>query len=543
MDATTQSVRSGAFLEAPPETCFTPEQFTPEERQMGETTERFVREQIAPQVRLIEHNTPRAMRDLLVDSAMLGLLGIDVPEEYGGLGLPKTVSALITEKTALEPSFAVSHAVHTSVGSLPILLFGTATQAQQYLPPLTRGELIGAYALTEPEAGSDALSARTRAERHDHHYLLNGNKIWITNAGFADLFIVFARVEGERFTAFIVPRDAPGFIVEREEHKLGLHGSSTCRIVLEQVPVPVENRLGEEGQGAYVALYTLNIGRFKIGAAALGLAKEAWRIGSEYAQVRKQFGRAIIEFDLVWRKLARGQVMLFVIESALYRLAGDLERTFAQGDGLPYEARQEAWRHASALFAAECALIKVAATEMLHQIVDDALQIHGGYGFSEEYPIARLYRDTRVNRIYEGTNEINRLNLVERLLYMRRKGLWSPSRTEPQDTESVEGVLASLRWLAGRAFQSLESFTEPPQVFIEPLADALIALYLLDSAHHRAQKTGQASHQHAVQLFTEWVRRQLSGWWADLEPLVGAPRLRPMPKPTAPLYEAVWRGR
>lgn len=543
MDATTQPVRSGAFLEAPPETCFTPEQFTPEERQMGETTERFVREQIAPQVRLIEHDTPRAMRDLLVDSAMLGLLGIDVPEEYGGLGLPKTVSALITEKTALEPSFAVSHAVHTSVGSLPILLFGTAAQAQQYLPPLTRGELIGAYALTEPEAGSDALSARTRAERHDHHYLLNGNKIWITNAGFADLFIVFARVEGERFTAFIVPRDAPGFIVEREEHKLGLHGSSTCRIVLEQVPVPVENRLGEEGQGAYVALYTLNIGRFKIGAAALGLAKEAWRIGSEYAQVRKQFGRTIIEFDLVWRKLARGQVMLFVIESALYRLAGDLERTFAQGDGLPYEARQEAWRHASALFAAECALIKVAATEMLHQIVDDALQIHGGYGFSEEYPIARLYRDTRVNRIYEGTNEINRLNLVERLLYMRRKGLWSPSRTEPQDTESVEGVLAFLRWLAGRAFQSLESFTEPPQVFIEPLADALIALYLLDSAHHRAQKTGQASHQHAVQLFTEWVRRQLSGWWADLEPLVGAPRLRPTPKPTAPLYEAVWRGR
>ncbi|CUU11039.1 hypothetical protein GBSOP10_10935 [Armatimonadetes bacterium GBS] len=540
MDATTQPVRSGAFLEAPPEACFTPEHLTPEDRQMGEATERFMREQVAPQVRLIEHNAPHAMRDLLGDSALLGLLGIDVPEEYGGLGLPKTTSALITEKTALEPSFAVSHAVHTSVGSLPILLFGTESQAQQYLPLLTRGELIGAYALTEPEAGSDALSARTRAERHDQHYLLNGNKIWITNAGFADLFIVFAKVDGERFTAFLVPRSAPGFIVEREEHKLGLHGSSTCRIVLEQVPVPVENRLGEEGQGAYVALYTLNIGRFKIGAAALGIAKEAWRIGYEYAQVRKQFGRPIVEFDLVWRKLARGQVMLFVVESALYRLAGDLERAFAQGYGLPYDARQGAWRAASALFAAECALIKVAATEMLHQIVDDALQIHGGYGFSEEYPIARLYRDTRVNRIYEGTNEINRLNLVERLLYMRRKGLWSPNLTEPQDAESVEGVLTTLRWLAGRAFQSLESLAEPPQVFVEPLADALIALYLLDSAHYRAQRTGQALHRHAVQLFAEWVRRQLSGWWADLEPLVGAPHFIPTPRNTAPLYEAVW---
>lgn len=542
MDATAQTSGSGAFLESAPTACFIPEQFTAEARQMGEATERFVREQVAPQVRRLEHGSPQAMRDLLVESARLGLLGIDIPAEYGGLSLPKTTSALITEKTALEPSFAVSHAVHTSVGSLPILLFGTESQAQSYLPRLTEGTLIGAYALTEPEAGSDALAGRTRAERKANHYCLNGSKIWITNAGFADLFVVFARVEGERFTAFLVPRHLSGFTVEREERKLGLHGSSTCRIVLENVCVPLENRLGEEGEGAYVALYTLNLGRFKIGAAALGLAREVWRMGREYAQTRKQFGRPIIEFDLVWRKLARGKVLQFVLESALYRLAGDLEQGFARGEGQPYAVRQQAWRAASAQFAGECALIKVAATEALHQIVDDCLQIHGGYGFSEEYPIARLYRDTRVNRIYEGTNEINRLNLVDRLLVMRRKGLWGPVSMEPTDVESVEGVLAALRWLTGRVFVALEAQDTVPQVVVEPLADALIALYLLDSAHYRARVTQEDSHWHAVAFFTEWVRRQLSGWWADLAYWVGRDPLPVVPVALAPLYEAVWDG-
>ncbi len=542
MDATTQPVRSGAFLEASPEQCFIPEQLTAEDRRMGEAVERFVREQVIPFVARIEYGHARELRDILVDSAMLGLLGIDVPTEYGGLGLPKTTSALITEKTALQPSFAVSHAVHTSVGSLPILLFGTPEQAQTYLPKLTSGEMMGAYALTEPEAGSDALAGRTRAERKDDNYILTGNKIWITNAGFADLFVTFAKVDGERFTAFLVPRRTPGFVVERDEHKLGLHASSTCRIVLDRVSVPTANRLGEEGEGAHVALYTLNIGRFKIGAAAIGIGREVWRIGNDYAHERRQFGRPIVEFDLVWHKLAWAKAMLSVIESALYRLAGDLESAFAQGYGQDYSARQQAWQRASAHYASECALIKVASTEVLHRVVDDALQIHGGYGFSEEYPIARFYRDTRVNRIYEGTNEVNRLNLVERLLYGRRHSVWTPCLAQVDLEPTVEATLATLRTLAGKAFIALEGYAEPPQAFVEPLADLVTALYLLDSAYLRAKATGSPFHQAVLAFYHEQVRRQLGGWSADLSALTGEAPLAPVPQPLAPLYEAVWQA-
>ncbi|MCS6923855.1 MAG: acyl-CoA dehydrogenase family protein, partial [Fimbriimonadales bacterium] len=508
MEATTR--HTGAFLMRTPDAIFTPEQFDAESRQMAEATERFVREQVMPYVKRLEHGEPAQMREILIDSAMLGLLGIDVPPEFGGLGLSKPTSALITEKTALQPSFAVSHAVHTSVGSLPLLLFGNEEQQRRYLPKLTAGEYIGAYALTEPEAGSDALGGRTRAERRGDTYYLTGNKIWITNAGFADLFVTFAKVEGERFTAFLVER-SPGLLVEREEHKLGLHGSSTCRVVFDGVAVPLANRLGEEGEGAHVALYTLNLGRFKIGAAACGIAREAWRLGHNYAAERKQFGRPIIEYPLVWRKLAWGATLMYMVESAVYRLADDLEQAFQQAGA----DRQRVWRDAAAHYAAECALIKVAATETLHQVVDDALQIHGGYGFSEEYPIAALYRETRVNRIYEGTNEINRLNLVERLLYMHGKGVWLPIRTAERATDTVEATLATLRSLTGNALTALSGHAELPQHLVEPLADALIALYLLDSGFVRARQTQNAGHQAMLALYHEHVRRQLSGWSAD----------------------------
>ncbi len=528
---------TGAFLIETPAEMFTPEQFDAESRQMAEATERFVREQVAPYVKRLEHGEPTQMREILIDSAMLGLLGIDVPTEFGGLELPKTTSALITEKTALQPSFAVSHAVHTSVGSLPLLLFGTEAQQQHYLPKLTSGEYIGAYALTEPEAGSDALAGRTRAERKGDAYAITGNKIWITNAGFADLFVTFAKVDGERFTAFLVER-GPGLLVEREEHKLGLHGSSTCRVVFDRAQVPASNRLGEEGEGAYVALYTLNLGRFKIGAAALGIAKEAWCIGRDYAAERKQFGRPILEYPLMWRKLSWGATLMYAVESALYRLAADLEHAFrAEG-----ASRQSVWRAAAAQYAAECALLKVAATEMLHQVVDDALQIHGGYGFSEEYPIAGLYRDTRVNRIYEGTNEVNRLNLVERLVYARRKELWTPTPTAEPTTDTVDATLATLRSLTGAALNALQTQPEPPQELVEPLADALIGLYLFDSAYARARQTHNPAHEAMLALYHEYVRRQLAGWSADLGALTGKPPISVTPQPLAPLYEAAWQA-
>ncbi|MCS7273647.1 MAG: acyl-CoA dehydrogenase family protein [Fimbriimonadales bacterium] len=533
MEATAR--HTGAFLMRTPEAIFTPEQFDAESRQMADATERFVREQVMPYVKRLEHGEPAQMREILVDSAMLGLLGIDVPQEFGGLGLPKTTSALITEKTALQPSFAVAHAVHTSVGSLPLLLFGNEEQQRRYLPKLTSGEYIGAYALTEPEAGSDALAGRTRAKRKGDHYIITGNKIWITNAGFADLFVTFAKVDGERFTAFLVER-APGVLVEREERKLGLHGSSTCRVVFDRVEVPATNRLGEEGEGAYVALYTLNIGRFKIAAAAVGVAKEAWRLGYDYAVERKQFGRPIIDYPLVWRKLARNATMLFAVESALYRLADDLEHAFT-ANGTPPQA---VWRKAAAHYAAECALLKVAATEMLHQVVDDSLQIHGGYGFSEEYAIAGLYRDTRVNRIYEGTNEINRLNLVDRLVYALRKGIWTPVEGHTDATDTPEATLATLRTLTGSALRAIEPHPEPPQAFVEPLAEALIALYLLESAYLRAQQTRNPAHQAMVALYHEQVRRQLAGWSADLAELTQMPPITVPTQPMAPLYEQVW---
>ncbi|MCS7209840.1 MAG: acyl-CoA dehydrogenase family protein [Fimbriimonadales bacterium] len=532
MEATVR--HTGAFLMETPPTIFTPEQFDAEARQMAETTERFVREQVMPYVKRLEHGEPAQMREILIDSAMLGLLGIDVPTEFGGLGLPKTTSALITEKTALQPSFAVSHAVHTSVGSLPILLFGNAEQQHHYLPKLTSGEYIGAYALTEPEAGSDALAGRTRAERRGDEYYITGNKIWITNARFADLFVTFAKVDGERFTAFLVER-GPGLLVEREEHKLGLHGSSTCRVVFDAVAVSAGRRLGQEGEGAHVALYTLNLGRFKIGAATLGIAKEAWQLGRNYAAERKQFGRPIIEYPLIWRKLVWGATLIYAVESATYRLADELEQAF-QANGAD---RQQTWRAAAAQYAAECALLKVAATEALHHIVDDALQIHGGYGYSEEYPIAALYRDTRVNRIYEGTNEINRLNLVDRLMHALQLGFWTPLSTRHTATDTVEATLQTLRSLTGSALHALSRFTEPPQELVEPLADALIALYLLDSAHARARQTNNPLHQAMVALYHEQLRRQVAGWSADLAELTGTPAIGVEPTPIAPLFEAV----
>lgn len=510
---------------------------------MADSAERFMREEVLPLVRRLEKQEPGLMRSLLQKAAALGLLGLDLPTRYGGLALPKTTTAFITERLGLEPSFSVSQGVHTSVACYPLLVFGTETQKAHYLPRLASGEWIGAYALTEPEAGSDALAGRTRAvlEPEGTHYRLSGTKMWITNAGFADLFVVFAKVDAQRFTAFLVERQLPGFQVEREEHKLGLKGSSTCRLTLQEVPVPLQNRLGEEGQGAYVALYTLNLGRFKIGASAVGLAKEAYRIAWEYAHERKQFGRPIIEFDLIRHKFANMYAQIYACESALYRLAGDLQSWFEPIRDEESDA-QAKYTQAVSELAAECALLKVAATEMLHYVVDEALQVHGGYGFSEEFPIAKLYRDIRVNRIYEGTNEINRINLIELLMKWVQRGLL---KVEAGGKGAEEGLFRQLRAIACEGLEVLASGAEetPPQWVVQPLADLLIALYLHESAYQRARQSGLAKHHAAVAILMEQTRRQLPGWLLDLGELL--PEAMPVPPPTTALhtlYGAWWES-
>lgn len=513
-------VHGGAFLQETIGTIFHPEQLGKEDRLMAETAERFVREQVIPLVPRLEHE-PGLMQHLLMEAGKLGLLGLDLPVRYGGLALPKTTSAFLAEKVALEPSFSVSHGVHTSVGCYPLLFFGTEHQRAQYLPAITSGEKIGAYALTEPEAGSDALAGRTRAVLDGSVYRLTGSKMWITNAGFAGLFIVFAKVDGERFTAFIVERDSPGLQIEREEHKLGLKGSSTCRITLENVPVPMENRLGEEGEGAYAALFTLNLGRFKIGTAATGLAKEVFRIARQYASERRQFGQPIADFEMIRQKFALNYARIYACESAAYRLAGDMETLFGGIDESDPQAQQR-YQQAAAEMAAECALIKVAATETLHQTVDDALQIHGGYGFSEEFPIARFYRDTRVNRIYEGTNEINRINLVERLLKLIQRGTLqlSVQNWPLEPLPDIPGLLTLLRTMGSQVLCSLHLQASFSQYLITPLADLLTSFYLLDSAYRRALQTKESSHYAAAALFQELTARSLNGWAIDLKGLV-----------------------
>jgi alkylation response protein AidB-like acyl-CoA dehydrogenase len=435
----------GAFLfeEAPSEPIMTPERLSAEARLMARTMEEFLRGEVLPCAARMEAGEPGLMADLLRRAGTLGLLGGAIPATYEGLELTKSALALLTERTGVYLSFAISLGVHSSVAALPLLMFGTPEQRRRYLPGLASGEILGAYALSEADSGSDALHARTRATPTPDGlgYRLAGAKMWTTNGGFADLFTVFAQVDGERFTAFLVPRDTPGLIVGREEHKLGLHGSSTRRLELQEAFVPHAQVLGEVGRGALPALYALNIGRFNIGVIALGAAKEALRLAAQYATQRRQFGQPIAQFGLVRQKLARMAAAIFLTESMIYRIAGAFDAAIEAGESSE-EDPAAALRAASEEYAIECSLIKFYSTEVLCNVVDEALQIHGGFGYSEEFPVARLYRDVRVFRIFEGTNEINRLAAVDQLLRRIRKGRLSLGDTT---TEAVDHAAGELR--------------------------------------------------------------------------------------------------
>jgi alkylation response protein AidB-like acyl-CoA dehydrogenase len=412
---TTKSVDGGSFLiaDATPEQTFTREDLSGAQQMFGRIAEDFMRAEVLPRDALIHAQNWPLTRELLLKAGELDLLRLDIPEAYGGLGLDKVSSAYVGEKIGVMPSFAGSLGAHTTIGTLPIVYFGNEEQKTRYLPRLASGELIAAYALTEPGSGSDALAARTKAtlSADGTHYILNGQKMWITNGGFADVFTIFAKVGGEKFTAFIVERDM-GVVSGREEPKLGLDGSSTTALILDNVRVPVENVLGAVGEGHKVAFNILNLGRLKLGTRNIGSAKQALTRAARYSVERQQFGRSIAEFGMIKQKLGEMAVRCYVGDAVVYRTLGDVDRAL---EAIPAEDTAQTLKTIES-FAIECSINKVWTSEALAFVVDEALQVYGGYGYSKEFPAERAYRDARITRIYEGTNEINRLIIPTRLL-------------------------------------------------------------------------------------------------------------------------------
>jgi alkylation response protein AidB-like acyl-CoA dehydrogenase len=494
----------GAFLirSLNPDDLFTPEDLSDEQRLFGRTAAEFMRNEVQPhEASLYAHDWTKT-RELLKKAADLDLLRLEIPEAYGGLGLDKVSAAYVGEHVAINPSFGGSLGTHTSIGTLPIVYFGTPAQKAKYLPRLASGELIGAYALTEPHSGSDALSAKTTARLTPEgtHYLLNGQKAWITNGGFADLFTVFAKVDGEKFTAFIVERGM-GVQSGPDEKKLGLDGSSTTVLMLDNVPVPVENVLGTIGEGHKVAFNILNLGRVKLGTRNSAGIRLALNQSIAYARERRQFGRAICEFGLVKQKLAEMTVRCFVSEAMVYRTLGDVDKALEAVD--PADAAGVL--KTIEAFAVECSINKVATSEALAYAVDEAVQVFGGNGYSREFPVERAYRDARITRIYEGTNEINRLIIPTRLL--KHAESWLTHEVTATATNSVleaeRQALGDVKRLgqtalatAARAFGAA---VRDQQEVLAQAADIILECYAIESAIGRAEKmTARGSERAAI---------------------------------------------
>lgn len=464
--ATNLSVSGGEFFAKTPDSIFTPESFSSDERLMIQAAEQFSRGEVLPVVEELDQQAEGLTPRLIRQAGELGFCGVDTPDAYGGLGLGKNVAARILEFLSLNGSFSVTVGITSGISQFGLVAFGSEAQKQQYLPRLTSGEWIGAYALSEPNSGSDALSATTRAELRGDKWILNGTKMWISNAKWADFFLVMAKIDGEKFSAFIVERDHPGVGISREEHKMGLKGSSTARLDLVDAEIPAENLLYEPGLGHHVAFNALNIGRFKLAAMSIGPARHAMELAAVYARDRRQFGRPISDFGLIRKKFAEMAARYFVAESMIYRTGAMIDEAFDTWAGDIAGNRKAAEE-----FAIECSACKVFATEAESMIVDEALQCFGGYGFTEEFPIARHYRDARVSRIYEGTNEINRIFLADRL---RRRGVL---------TSAGDSFISEL---AGRAMA-----TEPAnQIQLGALSDLVMLTYAEQSARLRAAQSG-----------------------------------------------------
>jgi alkylation response protein AidB-like acyl-CoA dehydrogenase len=412
---------AGFLIEPIPDDTFVPEDFSDEQRAMARSAEEFVDREVIPRLDEIQAKGPEVMPNLLRRAGELGLLAIEIPKEYEGLGLDKATAMLVSETAAKEASFSISWGAHTGIGSLPIVYFGTEAQRRHYLPRLATGEWLAAYALTEADSGSDALAAKTSAQREGDFWVLSGTKQFITNAGFADVFVVFAQVDGDQFSAFIVERSDPGVSTGPEEQKLGIKGSSTRQLILDSARMPADRLLGDIGRGHKIAFSILNVGRFKLGCGSAGAARECLLYSVGYARERVQFGKPIIEFGMIQRKLADMAARLYAAESIGYRTAGLMDAAFAEVPASGPD-REEGLRKVLEEYTVECSIVKVFGTECLDFVSDEALQILGGYGFLADYPIERHYRDSRINRIFEGTNEVNRLIIPSTVLKRAAQG-------------------------------------------------------------------------------------------------------------------------
>src|SRR6266478_2401299 len=523
-----QIVKGGAFLieERTTEDIFTPEDFTEEHRMIAETTRQFIDNEVAPHIDDLEHHDWKLARDLVKKAADLGLIGANIPEEYGGLGLDQTSGALVGENIGRCASFATTLGAESGIGLLPIIYFGTEAAKQKYLPKIASGELITAYALTEAGSGSDAMAAKAtaRLSTDGTHYILNGEKMFITNGGFADIFIVFAKVDGDKFSAFIVERQE-GLTAGAEEHKMGIKGSSTTPLILADAKAPLENLLGEVGKGHKIAFNTLNIGRFKLGAMCIGGMKLMLHESIRYANERQQFGKSISSFGAIKSKLGEMAIRSWVGEAMIYRTLGLIEAGLAAvGDSKDMDARLKAIEE----YAAECSIIKVALSEYCDYITDEMVQIYGGYGYSADYPAERAYRDTRINRIFEGTNEINRMLIPGRLMKAALSGrlallpaaqalmdeILSPSMASFDLDESLLATEQKLAQNAkkvalmtlGTAAQKYMMRLSEQQEILLGIADVIMDAYAMESAILRAQKLAASQGEAAAARYIDMTR-------------------------------------
>jgi alkylation response protein AidB-like acyl-CoA dehydrogenase len=507
--------RGGAFLisSVTPEEVFTPADLTDDQRLIGQTAEEFVAKEVVPNIPELEKHKEGLLAQMLKKAGEIGLLGGAIPESYGGAGLDKVSATILAEKLAGYASFAVSHGGHAGIGTIPIVYFGTEEQKKKYLPKIASGELLSCYCLSEPQAGSDALAARTRAvlSPDGKSWILNGQKMWITNGGFADIYIVFAKVDGEKFSCFIVERGTPGFTNGVEEHKMGIRGSSTTPIFFENAHIPKENLLHEIGRGHIVAFNTLNVGRFSLGAYCLGGAKKVLEASSKYSKERTAFGKELADFGLIKAKLGEMAIRIYAVESMIYRSAGMIEGAVSSSDSGADKTKQA--MQVLEEYAIESSISKVVGSETVDFCVDEGVQIFGGYGFHEDYPVARAYRDSRVNRIFEGTNEINRMLIIQMLmkraiagivpLIPAAKNLAEEVLAGPSFEEAATGPFAEeerslaqakkiFLLAAGTAVQKFRDQLADHQEIVAALSNIVMDVYAMESSLRRAQKSAAA---------------------------------------------------